>query len=88
MTALIIDYKPSQWLSITGQQIGRVHRDRTNFMSEVSLEQLDKQLLPLTQHGLLEVRYSAAQATTFYSTPSGRMVGMTCKGHHYAQVPL
>lgn len=91
MTAQFIDYRRTESLALHCQTVGRVNRSpslSTTKISEVTLEQLDKQLLPLTMHGLLEVHYSAAQATTFYKTPSGRMVGMTCKGHHYAQVPL
>lgn len=73
------------------QQIGRVNRSpslSTTKIGEVSLEQLDEKLIPYTLNGLLCTNYSVAQATTFYSTPSGLMLGMTCKGHHYAQVPL
>ena len=53
---------------------------------EVTPEQLDKALLPLTTAGLLQVRYSEAQRTTIYRTPSGRLVGMTKDGKHFAPV--
>lgn len=90
MTAHFIDYRRTESLALHCQTVGRVKRNNlgTHRIGEITLEQLDEQLLPLTQHGLLEVHYSAAQAATFYSTPSGRMVGMTCKGKHYAQVPV
>ena len=55
-------------------------------IQQVTLEQLDKKLLPLTTAGLLQVRYSEAQSTTFYSAPSGRVVAMTRDGKHFAQV--
>lgn len=57
-----------------------------SIIKEVSQEQLDKALLPLTTAGHLGVRYSAAQATTFYTAPGGRVIGMTRGGKHYAEV--
>lgn len=55
-------------------------------IQQVTPEQLDKTLLPLTTNGILQVRYSEAQATTFYSDPEGRTVAITRAGKHYAEV--
>lgn len=53
---------------------------------EVTAEQLDKALLPLTTAGKLDVRYSETMRTMFYRAPGGRLIALTRDGKHYANV--